>query len=83
VNTGASIETIAKAMSGKVVRNPKRRLLKPVLSSISLTKGPILANVGRKLTAMSKIPTSNNVFFFFWGVSILTKAIFLAKLQNQ
>jgi hypothetical protein len=35
------------------------------------------------LTAMSKIPTSNNVFFFFWGVSILTKAIFLAKLQNQ
>jgi hypothetical protein len=65
VNRGVSIETTPKAKRGKAVSKPSMELDKPVLSLMVLTNGPTLANAGRRLTAINKMPAMSKACFGF------------------
>jgi hypothetical protein len=61
VNNGVRVDTIPKAIRGNVVNNPKREFESPVALLISSIRGPTLANAGRRLIAMNRIPAINKI----------------------
>lgn len=63
VKKAAEIETKQNAANGSVVNKPNIKLLKPVASLMSSTKGPRLANAGLKLKAINRIPASKSAVF--------------------
>src|SRR5690606_14330217 len=65
VNNGVKVDTTPKAIKSKVVKSPNSELESPVSFRISSINGPTLANAGRKLIAIQRIPAIKRALVHF------------------